>query len=67
MRDRANTELQVLQQNSLADVKRIAAIGYCFGGGTGDDPSKGVAYNKNADERSWQAMKLFLTQVFQYT
>jgi dienelactone hydrolase len=149
MRDRATAGLQVLQQNSLTDVKRIAAIGYCFGGGTvlelarsganiagvasfhgnldtpnpsdaknikakvlvlhgandplvpkeqvkafetemrqanvkwqlvsypqavhsftnpesGDDPSKGVAYNKNADERSWRAMKQFFAQIFQY-
>jgi len=34
MRDRANAGLQVLQKNQLTDTKRIAAIGYCFGGGT---------------------------------
>lgn len=34
MRSRANAGLAVLQQNSLTDPKRIAAIGYCFGGGT---------------------------------
>lgn len=34
MRDRANAGLAVLQQNSLTDPNRIAAIGYCFGGGT---------------------------------
>lgn len=34
MRDRALAGLQVLQQNSLTDVQRIAAIGYCFGGST---------------------------------
>ncbi len=34
MRERATAGLQVLQNNPLADVKRIAAIGYCFGGGT---------------------------------
>ncbi len=33
LRDRTNAGLQVLQQNSLTDVKRIAAVGYCFGGG----------------------------------
>ncbi len=29
---------------------------------SGDDPSKGVAYNKEADERSWEAMKLFFRE-----
>jgi dienelactone hydrolase len=30
----------------------------------GDDPSKGVAYNANADRRSWEAMKQFLDEIF---
>jgi dienelactone hydrolase len=34
LRDRANAGLKVLQSNPLTDIKRIAAIGYCFGGGT---------------------------------
>jgi dienelactone hydrolase len=34
MRDRAKAGLAVLQQNPLVDPQRIAAIGYCFGGGT---------------------------------
>ncbi len=34
MRDRVKAGLSVLQQNSLTDARRIAAIGYCFGGGT---------------------------------
>ncbi|MFM2064551.1 MAG: hypothetical protein RLZZ507_4222 [Cyanobacteriota bacterium] len=34
LRDRANAGLKVLQQYQLTDPKRIAAIGYCFGGGT---------------------------------
>ncbi|MBD2493062.1 dienelactone hydrolase family protein [Nostoc sp. FACHB-280] len=34
LRDRALAGLKVLQSNPLTDVKRIAAIGYCFGGGT---------------------------------
>lgn len=34
MRDRALAGLKVLQQNQLTDKQRIAAIGYCFGGGT---------------------------------
>ncbi len=32
--------------------------------GSGDDPSKGMAYNKEADLRSWQAMKTFLEEIF---
>lgn len=31
---------------------------------SGNDPSKGVAYNAAADHRSWEAMKLFFTEVF---
>ncbi len=34
MRQRAQAGLQVLQQQSLVDRERIAAIGYCFGGTT---------------------------------
>lgn len=30
----------------------------------GDDPSKGNAYNKRADEQSWEHMKLFLEEVY---
>ncbi|HEY9910158.1 MAG TPA: dienelactone hydrolase family protein [Thermosynechococcaceae cyanobacterium] len=33
LRDRAKAGLAVLQQNALTDKTRIAAIGYCFGGG----------------------------------
>ncbi|HEY9747257.1 MAG TPA: dienelactone hydrolase family protein [Allocoleopsis sp.] len=33
LRDRANAGLEVLRQQPLVDPKRIAAIGYCFGGG----------------------------------
>lgn len=32
--------------------------------GAGNDPSKGAAYNKKADHRSWQAMRTFLDEVF---
>ncbi|MDB9344029.1 dienelactone hydrolase family protein [Nodularia spumigena CS-586/05] len=32
--DRTLAGLKVLQQNPLTDIQRIAAIGYCFGGGT---------------------------------
>ncbi|TVP63198.1 MAG: dienelactone hydrolase family protein [Nodularia sp. (in: Bacteria)] len=34
LRDRTNAGLKVLRQNPLTDIQRIAAIGYCFGGGT---------------------------------
>jgi dienelactone hydrolase len=34
MRRRAQAGLQVLVDSKLVDSKRIAAIGYCFGGGT---------------------------------
>lgn len=30
----------------------------------GNDNSKGAAYNKQADERSWEEMKLFLAEIF---
>lgn len=30
----------------------------------GDDPSKGAAYNKEADEKSWEAMQTFLKDLF---
>jgi len=34
MRQRARTGLEILQKNDLVNPKRIAAIGYCFGGTT---------------------------------
>jgi dienelactone hydrolase len=147
MRDRARAGLDVLRNHELVDRGRIAAIGYCFGGGvvlelarsgadiggvvsfhgnlddpnpadakniraevlvlhggsdpyvtpeqvmafwkemnatnvvwqinvyggavhsftnpaSGNDPSKGVAYNDRADRDSWEAMKRFLTEIF---
>jgi dienelactone hydrolase len=30
----------------------------------GSDPSKGAAYNKDADSRSWEAMKSFCREIF---
>jgi len=33
MRDRARAGLEVLRERPLCDSKRVAAIGYCFGGG----------------------------------
>jgi dienelactone hydrolase len=32
---------------------------------SGSDPSKGVAYNREADLRSWEAMKAFFKEIFQ--
>lgn len=147
MRRRVNAGLEVLLKNDLCDSKRVAAIGYCFGGGvvmelarsgapiagvvsfhgnldtpdpndarnikckilvchgaddphvtwdqvqafidemrsakvdyefiayggavhsftnpnSGDDPSRGVAYNAEADRRSWDHMKLFFAELF---
>lgn len=31
----------------------------------GEDPSRGAAYNAEADARSWEAMKLFFDRIFQ--
>jgi dienelactone hydrolase len=30
----------------------------------GDDPKRGVAYNKEADEKSWEEMKAFFAKIF---
>jgi len=147
MRNRVYAALNVLRDNPLVDPKRVAAIGYCFGGTTvlelarngaringvvsfhggldtpnpadaqnikckvlvcagandpfvppeqvtafekemrdanvdwqldvyggavhsftnpdsGNDPSKGIAYNEEADKRSWNAMKEFFAEIF---
>lgn len=147
MRERANAGLEVLRKHELTDTKRMAAIGYCFGGTAvlelarsgaplagfvsfhggldtpdpgdtenikgkvlvlhgGDDPnvptelmaafqdemrragvdwqvyiyggavhsfsnpdsgndkSRGVAYDEKADKRSWEAMKIFFAEIF---
>ncbi len=147
LRARAQAGLALLKNHRLADKKRLAAIGYCFGGTTvlelarsgadlagvvsfhggldtptpddarnikakvlalhgaddpyvpaeqvlafqnemrkggvdwqmviyggavhsftnpdsGNDPTKGAAYNERADRRSWQAMKLFFAEIF---
>lgn len=147
MRARVNAGLEALKKHKLADTKRTAAIGYCFGGATvlelgrsgadvagivsfhggldslnpndaknikgkvlalhgGDDPfvpaeqvaafqdemrkagvdwnmviyggavhsftnpdsgndnSKGAAYNEKADKRSWEDMKQFFSEIF---
>jgi dienelactone hydrolase len=31
----------------------------------GDDPSRGAAYDAKADRRSWEALKLFLAEIFE--
>lgn len=31
---------------------------------SGNDPSRGLAYNEKADKRSWEDMKLFFTEIF---
>ena len=31
---------------------------------SGDDPTKGAAYNQLADEKSWEAMKQFFSEIF---
>ena len=56
MRDRVIAGLRVLQQNQLTDSQRIAAIGYCFGGGTvlelarsGADVAGVVSFHGNLD------------------
>ena len=147
MRARAQAALETLRKNPHCDPRRVAAIGYCFGGGvalelarsgadiagvvsfhgnldtpnpddaknikakvlvlhgaddphvnaeqvanfqqemrkakvdwqmiayggavhsftnpdSGDDPSRGVAYNAAADRRSWQAMRTFFDEIF---
>ncbi len=32
--------------------------------GSGNDPSRGAAYNEKADRRSWEAMKAFFAEIF---
>jgi dienelactone hydrolase len=56
MRRRANAGLGVLMKQPLVDPKRIAAIGYCFGGGvvlemarSGDDIAGVVSFHGNLD------------------
>lgn len=56
LRDRAQAGLRVLQQNQLTERNKIAAIGYCFGGGTvlelarsGADVAGVVSFHGNLD------------------
>jgi dienelactone hydrolase len=34
---------------------------------SGNDPSRGAAYNEKADKRSWEAMKAFFKEIFSST
>lgn len=56
MRERVSAGLDVLRNNELSDAERIAAIGYCFGGGavlelarSGADISGVVSFHGNLD------------------
>jgi len=56
MRERALAGLETLRKNSLVDMKRIAAIGYCFGGAavlelarSGVDMAGVVSFHGNLD------------------
>jgi dienelactone hydrolase len=56
MRDRAKAGLDILVGHELCDPNRVAAIGYCFGGGTvlelargGADISGAVSFHGNLD------------------
>jgi dienelactone hydrolase len=58
-------------QNEMRDTKadwQMIIYGNAVHGFTnsdnGNDPSKGVAYNKEADTRSWEAMKAFFKEIF---
>jgi dienelactone hydrolase len=63
------------QISAFEDEMRLGKVDYrinIYGGAvhsftnpaSGDDPSKNVAYNANADKRSWQAMKDFFGEIF---
>ena len=63
------------QVAALEDEMRKAGVDYqiqLYGGAvhaftredSGNDPSKGIAYNEKADKRSWQAMKDFFDEIF---
>lgn len=63
------------QVAALEDEMKKAGVDYqvvLYGGAvhaftrqdSGTDPSKGIAYNENADKRSWQAMKDFFAEIF---
>ena len=54
-------------RNAKIDCKVVSYPGAVHGftnPASGDDPKKGVAYNKEADEKSWDEMKAFFGKVF---
>jgi dienelactone hydrolase len=58
-------------QNEMRDAKvdwQMIIFGNAVHGFTnpenGSDPSRGAAYNKQADTRSWEAMKAFFKEIF---
>lgn len=63
------------QVAAVEDEMRKAGVDYqitLYGGAvhaftredSGNDPSKGIAYNEKADKRSWQAMENFFEEIF---
>jgi dienelactone hydrolase len=40
------------------------AVHNCTNPVSGNDPSRGVAYDERADGRSWQALRLFFDEIF---
>ena len=63
------------QVAAVEDEMRKAGVDYeitLYGGAvhaftredSGNDPSKGIAYNEKADKRSWQAMQDFFAEIF---
>ncbi len=70
MRARVNAGLDVLMKQPYVDVKRIAAIGYCFGGGTvlelarsGADIAGVVSFHGNLDTPHPEDAKNIKTKV----
>ena len=45
-------------------VKYSGAVHSFTNPASGNDNSKGAAYNEKADKRSWEAMRLFLNEIF---
>ena len=61
------TAFQNEMRNALVDWQMVFygnAVHTFTNPDAGNDPSKGSAYNKIADERSWKAMKVFFKEIF---
>jgi len=56
--------MEVVAAGSAVIGERAYAAHSFTNPGSGNDPSKGAAYNKEADERSWKAMKSFFEEIF---